>query len=105
MHAGFVGAGMLAASAAGEVFASPSVETVLAAIHAVTGPPGCLLLVNNYTGDRLNFGIAAERARAAGLQVKVVFIADDCAVANPGVVGPRGLAGCMLVVKVRCIVA
>ncbi|MEO1347167.1 MAG: dihydroxyacetone kinase subunit DhaK, partial [Pseudomonadota bacterium] len=63
-HAGFVGAGMLTAAVCGEVFASPSVDAVLAGILAVTGDAGCLLIVKNYTGDRLNFGLAAERARA-----------------------------------------
>ena len=57
-HAGFVGAGMLTAAVCGEVFASPSVEAVLAGILAVTGEAGCLLIVKNYTGDRLNFGLA-----------------------------------------------
>ena len=65
-HAGFVGRGMLTAAICGEVFASPSVEAVLAGILAVTGEPGCLLIVKNYTGDRLNFGLAVERARAFG---------------------------------------
>ncbi len=65
-HAGFVGAGMLTAAICGEVFASPSVDAVLAGILAVTGDAGCLLIVKNYTGDRLNFGLAAERARAQG---------------------------------------
>ena len=65
-HAGFVGKGMLTAAVSGEIFASPSVEAVLAAIRAVTGPAGCLLIVKNYTGDRLNFGLAAEKARAEG---------------------------------------
>ena len=68
-HAGFVGAGMLTAAVCGDVFASPSVDAVLAGILAVTGPAGCLLIVKNYTGDRLNFGLAAERARAFGLKV------------------------------------
>ena len=63
-HAGFVGRGMLTAAVSGEIFASPSVDAVLTAIRAVTGPAGCLLVVKNYTGDRLNFGLAAERARA-----------------------------------------
>jgi dihydroxyacetone kinase len=58
-HAGFVGAGMLTAAVCGDVFASPSVDAVLAGILAVTGPAGCLLIVKNYTGDRLNFGLAA----------------------------------------------
>jgi dihydroxyacetone kinase len=66
-HAGFVGRGMLTAAVCGDIFASPSVDAVLAAILAVTGPSGCLLVVKNYTGDRLNFGLAAERARAHGV--------------------------------------
>ena len=65
-HAGFVGRGMLTAAVSGDVFASPSVDAVLAGILAVTGPAGCLLIVKNYTGDRLNFGLAAERARSFG---------------------------------------
>ncbi|PLX35195.1 MAG: dihydroxyacetone kinase, partial [Hyphomicrobiales bacterium] len=68
-HAGFVGAGMLTAAVCGDVFASPSVDAVLAGILAVSGPAGCLLIVKNYTGDRLNFGLAAERARAYGIKV------------------------------------
>src|SRR5690606_4461611 len=71
-HAGFVGPGMLTAAVCGEVFASPSVEAVLAGILAVAGEPGCLLIVKNYTGDRLNFGLAAERARALGRKVEMV---------------------------------
>ena len=71
-HAGFVGRGLLTAAVCGEVFASPSVDAVLAGILAVTGPEGCLLIVKNYTGDRLNFGLAAERARAFGLKVSMV---------------------------------
>jgi triose/dihydroxyacetone kinase / FAD-AMP lyase (cyclizing) len=58
-HAGFVGDGMLTAAVCGEIFASPSVDAVLAGILAVTGAPGCLLVVKNYTGDRLNFGLRA----------------------------------------------
>lgn len=65
-HTGFVGAGMLTAAVCGEVFASPSVDAVLAGILAVTGQMGCLLIVKSYTGDRLNYGLAAERARASG---------------------------------------
>ena len=78
-HAGFVGDGMLDAAVCGDVFASPSVAAVLAAIRHVTGPPGCLLIVKNYTGDRLNFGLAAERAKLEGLNVEMVVVADDCA--------------------------
>ena len=52
---------MLSAAVCGEVFASPSAEAVLAAIRTVTGDPGCLLIIKNYTGDRLHFGLAAEQ--------------------------------------------
>ena len=97
-HAGFVGPGLLTAAVSGEVFASPSVEAVLAGLHAVTGPAGALLIVKDYTGDRLNFGLAAERARGAGLAVEVVVVADD--VALPDTATPRGLAGTLLVHKV-----
>ena len=78
-HAGFVGQGMLSAAVCGDVFASPSLEAILAGILAVTGPAGCLLIVKNYTGDRLNFGLAAERARALGLRVNMVIVDDDVA--------------------------
>ncbi len=63
-HAGFIGEGMLTAVVCGDVFASPTVDAVLAAIKTVTGPAGCLLIIKNYTGDRLNFGLAAEKARS-----------------------------------------
>src|SRR5690349_9423184 len=57
-HAGYVGRGMLSAAVAGDVFASPNPDAILAAIRAVTGPPGALLILKNYTGDCLNFGLA-----------------------------------------------
>jgi len=97
-HAGFVGRGMLTAAVCGEVFASPSVEAVLAGILAVTGDAGCLLIVKNYTGDRLNFGLAAERARALGRKVEMVIVDDD--VALPDLPQPRGVAGTLFVHKV-----
>jgi dihydroxyacetone kinase len=97
-HAGFVGEGMLTAAVSGEIFASPGVAAVLAAIMAVTGEAGCLLVVKNYTGDRLNFGLAAERARAAGKHVEMVIVADD--VALPGAAQPRGISGTLIVHKV-----
>ncbi|MBX3530944.1 MAG: dihydroxyacetone kinase subunit DhaK [Rhizobiaceae bacterium] len=97
-HAGFVGQGMLTAAVCGEVFASPSVDAVLAGILAVTGPAGCLLIVKNYTGDRLNFGLAAERARAAGLKVEMVIVDDD--VALPDLPQARGVAGTLFVHKI-----
>ena len=97
-HAGFVGQGMLTAAVSGEIFASPSVEAVLTAIRAVTGDKGCLLIVNNYTGDGLNFGLAAEKARAEGFDVEMVIVADD--IALPDILQPRGVAGTLFVHKI-----
>jgi dihydroxyacetone kinase len=97
-HTGFVGRGMLTAAVCGDVFASPSVDAVLAGILAVTGPAGCLLVVKNYTGDRLNFGLAAERARAFGLKVSMVIVDDDTAL--PDLPQARGVAGTLFVHKV-----
>ena len=97
-HAGFVGRGMLTAAVCGDVFASPSVDAVLAGILAVTGQAGCLLIVKNYTGDRLNFGLAAERARAFGLNVSMVVVDDD--VALPDLPRARGVAGTLFVHKI-----
>ncbi|MGZ2456004.1 dihydroxyacetone kinase subunit DhaK [Rhizobium sp. IY2] len=97
-HAGFVGKGMLTAAVSGEIFASPSVDAVLTAIRAVTGPKGSLLIVKNYTGDRLNFGLAAEKARAEGFDVEMVIVADDIAI--PGINQPRGVAGTLFVHKI-----
>jgi ATP-dependent dihydroxyacetone kinase len=97
-HAGFIGAGMLTAAVCGEVFASPSVDAVLAGILAVTGEAGCLLIVKNYTGDRLNYGLAAERARALGLKVEMVVVDDD--IALPDLPQARGLAGTLFVHKI-----
>jgi ATP-dependent dihydroxyacetone kinase len=97
-HAGFVGQGMLTAAVCGDVFASPSVDAVLAGILAVTGPAGCLLIVKNYTGDRLNFGLAAERARAFGLNVSMVVVDDD--IALPHLPRARGVAGTIFVHKI-----
>lgn len=97
-HAGFVGAGMLTAAVCGEVFASPSVDAVFAGILAVTGQMGCLLIVKNYTGDRLNYGLAAERARAFGLKVSMLVVDDD--IALPHLPQPRGVAGTLFVHKI-----
>ena len=97
-HVGFVGRGMLTAAVCGDVFASPSVDAVVAGILAVTGPEGCLLIVKNYTGDRLNFGLAAERARALGLKVGMVIVDDD--IALPNLAQARGLAGTLFVHKI-----
>ena len=71
-HGGFVGKGMLTAAVLGDVFASPGVDAILAAILSVVGEAGCLLIIKNYTGDRIAFGLAAEKAKAAGVE-SVVF--------------------------------
>ncbi|WP_174803447.1 dihydroxyacetone kinase subunit DhaK [Martelella limonii] len=97
-HAGYVGEGMLTAAICGDVFASPSVDAVLAGIRAVTGAAGCLLIVKNYTGDRLNFGLAAARARESGLKVNMVIVGDDIAI--PDLKQPRGVAGTLFVHKI-----
>lgn len=100
-HAGFVGPGMLSAAVAGEIFTSPSAESVLAAIRAVAGEPGVLLIVKNYTGDRINFGLAAEMARSEGVLVETVVVADDVALASTQEnAGRRGIAGTVLVHKI-----
>ncbi|MEH6417757.1 dihydroxyacetone kinase subunit DhaK [Pseudomonas sp. CGJS7] len=96
-HAGFVGRGMLSAAISGEIFASPSVAAVLAGIRHCTGSGGALLIVKNYTGDRLNFGLAAEQARREGLQVRMCIVADDIALGDSA--RPRGIAGTVLVHK------
>jgi triose/dihydroxyacetone kinase / FAD-AMP lyase (cyclizing) len=99
-HAGYVAAGMLTAAVSGEVFSSPSVDAILDAIRAVTGNAGCLLIVKSYTGDRLNFGLAAEIARGDGLAVEMVVVADDVAIVESDAnAGRRGLAGTVLVHK------
>lgn len=100
-HAGYVGAGMLHAAVVGDVFTSPSVDAVLAAIRAMAGPQGAVLIVKNYTGDRLNFGLAAELARTSGIPVEIVIVADDVALRET--VPPerrRGIAGTVLVHKI-----
>lgn len=99
-HAGYVGNGMLTAAVAGDVFTSPSTDAVLAAILAVSGPAGAVLVVKNYTGDRLNFGLAAELARQEGIPVEVVVVADDVALRDLVPRGRRrGIAGTVLIHK------
>ena len=98
-HAGYIGSGMLSAGVAGEVFTSPDTDSVLAAIRAVTGKPGALLIVKNYTGDRLNFGLAAEMARSEGIPVEMIIVDDDAALGDSVATGARGLAGTVFVHK------
>ncbi len=99
-HGGYVGEGMLTGAVVGDVFTSPSVDAVLAAVRAVAGEAGVLLVVKNYTGDRLNFGLAAEIVRAEGVEVEMVVVGDDVALAADGQhAGRRGIAGTVLVHK------
>jgi triose/dihydroxyacetone kinase / FAD-AMP lyase (cyclizing) len=98
-----VGPGLLTAAVAGTIFASPSTEQVRTAIASrVKGDKGVLVTVMNYTGDILNFGVAVEKARAAGLNVEMVVVGDDVGVgrAKGGKVGRRGIAGTVLVHKI-----
>jgi len=97
MHGGFVGKGMLTAAISGETFASPTVDAVFAALLQVTGPKGCLLIIKNYTGDRLNFTLAAQRARAPPYNLKVETVITNEDVAT---VAKRGVAGTLFVHKI-----
>jgi len=100
-HAGYVGSGMLAAAVSGDVFTSPSVDAILEGIRAFRGGPGVVLIVKNYTGDRLNFSLAAEIARSEGIATEVVMVADDVAIdMEHSAVGARGIAGTVFVHKV-----
>jgi dihydroxyacetone kinase len=97
-HAGYVGEGMLTSAVSGEVFTSPSTDAVLSAIRACATPAGVLLIIKNYTGDRLNFGLAAELARVEGIAVEMVIVADDAAFEARS--NRRGIAGTVFVHKV-----
>ncbi|KAH9901844.1 dihydroxyacetone kinase [Xylariomycetidae sp. FL2044] len=99
----FVGSGLLSAAVAGTIFASPSAEQVRKAIMSrVDTDRGVLVTVMNYTGDVLNFGMAVEKAKAAGLAVEMLVVGDDVGVgrAKGGKVGRRGIAGTVLVHKI-----
>ncbi|MDE3838275.1 dihydroxyacetone kinase subunit DhaK [Bacillus methanolicus] len=100
-HGGYVGKGMLDGAVAGEVFTSPTPDQVFEAIKAVDGGKGVLLIIKNYTGDVMNFEMAAELAEAEGIQVSKVIVNDDVAVENSTyTVGRRGIAGTVFVHKI-----
>src|SRR5215469_12638131 len=80
MHGGFVGMGMLDAACPGEVFTSPTPDQMQAATQAVDGGAGVLHIVKNYTGDVMNFDMAADLTRADGVEVEAVVTNDDVAV-------------------------
>lgn len=101
MHGGFVGLGMLDAACPGAVFTSPVPDQMLAATKAVNGGAGVLHIVKNYTGDIMNFEIAAELAQAEGIEVASVVIADDVAVKDSlYTAGRRGVGGTVLAEKI-----
>ncbi|MFC5286286.1 dihydroxyacetone kinase subunit DhaK [Actinokineospora guangxiensis] len=101
LHGGFVGPGMLDAACPGAVFTSPTPDQVHAAVTAVHGGAGVLLLVKNYTGDVLNFETAAELAAADGIDVRTVVIDDDVAVQDSTwTAGRRGVGGTVLLEKI-----
>ncbi|KAL2127135.1 hypothetical protein VTI74DRAFT_11266 [Chaetomium olivicolor] len=99
---GYVGSNMLAASVAGDVFASPSTKQILAAVDAVPSEKGTLLVITNYTGDCLHFGLAAEKTKAKGGKCRMLICGDDVSIGKKGgtLVGRRGLAGQIGVLKI-----
>ncbi|MHB1638855.1 MAG: dihydroxyacetone kinase subunit DhaK [Candidatus Dormibacteria bacterium] len=101
MHGGFVGMGMLAAACPGEVFTSPTPDQILAATKAVSGGAGVLHVVKNYTGDILNFEMAAELAKEEGIEVEAVVTNDDVAVQDSlYTAGRRGVGVTVLAEKI-----
>ncbi|HEY6796818.1 MAG TPA: dihydroxyacetone kinase subunit DhaK [Kineosporiaceae bacterium] len=101
LHAGFVGRGMLDAACPGEIFTSPVPDQILAATAAVDGGGGVLHIVKNYTGDVMNFELAAELAAEAGVDVASVVIDDDVAVQDSTwTAGRRGVGVTVLAEKI-----
>lgn len=100
-HGGFVGAGMLDAAVAGAVFTSPTPDQVYEGIKAIATEAGVLMVIKNYTGDVLNFEMAAEMAGMDGISVKQVVVNDDVAVKDSlYTTGRRGVAGTIFVHKI-----
>src|SRR2546421_12852241 len=103
MHGGFVGRGMLDAACPGAVFTSPVPDQMLEATRAVNGGAGVLHIVKNYTGDVLNFEMAAELAQAEGISVESVVTNDDVAVQDSlYTAGRRGVGVTVLLEKIVC---
>jgi dihydroxyacetone kinase-like protein len=101
LHGGFVGAGMLDAACPGEVFTSPVPDQILAATKAVDSGAGVVHIVKNYTGDVLNFQMAAELAGDDGVRVETVLVDDDVAVENSTwTAGRRGTTATLIVEKI-----
>lgn len=101
MHGGFVGPGMLDAACPGPIFTSPTPDQILAAAAAVDGGAGLLFIVKNYTGDVMNFAIAAEECQIAGVPVQTLLIHDDVAVEDSlYTAGRRGVGLTVLAEKI-----
>ncbi|MFD3696347.1 dihydroxyacetone kinase subunit DhaK [Streptomyces sp. NPDC058646] len=101
LHAGFVGPGMLSAACPGEVFTSPVPDQMVRAAKAVDGGQGVLFVVKNYTGDVLNFDMAAELAEEDGVRVERVLVNDDVAVTDSlYTAGRRGTGATLFVEKI-----
>src|SRR6202453_2886041 len=101
MHGGFVGPGMLDAACPGEVFTSPTPDQMLAATKAVDGGAGVLHIVKNYTGDIMNFDMAAELGKSEEIEVETILTNDDVAVEDSlYTAGRRGVGVTVLVEKI-----
>ncbi|KAK6836042.1 dihydroxyacetone kinase [Apiospora arundinis] len=106
---GYVGKGALAAAACGDIFASPSTKQITAAIRATPSDEGHILMITNYTGDNLHFGLAAERAKADGTckNIAVIPLTDDVSLgrSKSAVVGRRGMPGHIIPTKIATAAA
>lgn len=101
LHSGFVGEGMLDAACAGEIFTSPTPDQMLAAAQLVDSGAGVLFIVKNYTGDVLNFEMAADLAREEGIEAESVLVADDVSVEDSTwTAGRRGVGTTVIVEKI-----
>ncbi len=101
LHSGFVGVGMLDVACPGAIFTSPSAPQIHDAARAVATEAGVLFIVKNYTGDRLNFGMAADMLEASGIPTETVLVDDDVAVEDSlHTAGRRGTGGTLFVEKI-----
>lgn len=107
-YGAYVGHGLLSGVVAGSIFASPSTEQIYQCLtRYVDNTQGVMVIIMNYTGDVLHFGMAVEKARAQGIKIDMLVVGDDVAVgrARSGRLGRRGLAGTVLVHKIACALA
>src|SRR5881398_1139438 len=102
LHGGFVGLGMLDAACPGEVFTSPVPDQMFAATKAVDGGAGVLHIVKNYTGDVMNFEMAADLAKGEGVQVEAVVTNDDVAVQDSLYTAGRRGVGITVIAEKIC---